>query len=188
MFMVSAFTDILSIRCSCKFSCLNFDFIIHHIAFKLEVALTGTALPVLVDILPQTNFHFNECPVNEHVDSLATLKNDSGILPVSFAFRPVAQFAFHPPSGKLRPGESKDIVITFKPNQYGDFRRMELMDVLGDSAGPEGEHRTPLDSVQQVIHSLHILLTGQGISTFKKKEPKFNPGMEIILSIYFTWT
>lgn len=140
--------------------------------------MTGTALPVLLDLLPQTTFHFNECPVNEHVDSLATLKNDSAILPVSFAFRPVAQFAVHPSSGKLKPGESKDILITFKPNQYGNFRVMEQMDVLGESAGSVGEARDPLETVLEVIYTVHILLSGQGISTFKKKEPKFNPGMK----------
>lgn len=148
-------------------------------AFKLEVALTGTALPVLVDLLPQASFHFHECPVNEHVDSLATLKNDSQILPVSFVFRPVAQFVVHPASGKLKPGESKDLLVSFKPSQYGNFRTMQLMDVLGPVATPEGEFTTPLDTCLEAIHTVHILLTGQGASTFRKKDPKFNPGIKM---------
>lgn len=36
----------------------------------LEVALTGTALPVLVSVKPQLKYDFGECPTGEHVGRL----------------------------------------------------------------------------------------------------------------------
>ncbi|PIK59125.1 hypothetical protein BSL78_03930 [Apostichopus japonicus] len=108
-----------------------------------------------------------------------------------------------PNQGTLLPYEKVPIFFRFSPRYNNsrqgwkgtstppprqDFALYMNIVTVGNSGGSdvtnekeigigEGDQRTPLDSVQQVIHSLHILLTGQGISTFKKKEPKFNPGI-----------
>ena len=66
-------------------NCLSDENIISGI--YAEVALTGTALPVLLNISPAAKFDFGECPVNEHADILCTIKNESNILPALFEFR-----------------------------------------------------------------------------------------------------
>ena len=81
---------------------------------KLEIAMTGSALPVLLNISPQSHFDFGDCPVGEHVDALCSLRNDSSLLPATYTFQRVAQFSIHPSSGKLRPGESQDLIFSFK--------------------------------------------------------------------------
>ena len=88
---------------------------------SLEVALTGTALPVLLSVQPQMAFDFGDCPVREHVDMLCTLKNMSDCLPATFQFRRVAHFTSHPNSGKIKAGESQDVIFSFAPNQVGEY-------------------------------------------------------------------
>ena len=85
----------------------------------LEVALTGTAQPVLVSVAPLSKFDFGECSVGEHVDTLCTLHNDSKTMPVNFQFRRVAHFIAKPASGKIGPSERQDVIFSFRPNQAG---------------------------------------------------------------------
>ncbi|ESO84821.1 hypothetical protein LOTGIDRAFT_168309 [Lottia gigantea] len=66
-----------------------------------EIALTGTALPVLLDISPAPVFDFGECLVGEHADVLFTLKNDSNILPVLYQFKKIAHFSAQPPNARI---------------------------------------------------------------------------------------
>ena len=88
---------------------------------SLEVALVGTALPVLMKLTPQSRYDFGECPVGEHVDSLCTLSNTSTDIPINFNFRRVAHFTARPTSGKIKPGDSQDIIFSFTPNQVGEW-------------------------------------------------------------------
>ncbi|XP_072178621.1 cilia- and flagella-associated protein 47-like [Diadema setosum] len=146
----------------------------------LEVALTGTALPVLLSLSPQTNLDFGECPVGEQIDTLCSLQNDSTVLPADFVFQPVAQFATRPAFGHLNPGEAMDIIFCFKPNQYGTFKKIQIIDVLGsvaDESETEAGVIQPSATVQASIHTLHVSLQGVSDAVFKKKEPKFNPGI-----------
>ena len=85
----------------------------------VELAMTGTALPVLLSITPATKYDFGEVPVGEHADVLCTLKNDSDVLPVTFQFRRIAHFIAHPPNGKIAPSDSQDVIFSFAPNQAG---------------------------------------------------------------------
>lgn len=89
------------------------------IGSMVEVAMTGTALPVLLSISPSYKFNFGECPVGEHADVLCTIKNESNVLPAIFQFRKIAHFLTHPPNGKIPPGQSQDVIFSFSPNQIG---------------------------------------------------------------------
>ena len=86
----------------------------------VELALTGTALPVLLTMAPATKFDFGEVPVGEHADVLCTIKNNSDLLPVTFQFRRIAHFIAHPPNGKIAPADSQDVIFSFAPNQAGN--------------------------------------------------------------------
>ncbi|XP_033635373.1 cilia- and flagella-associated protein 47-like isoform X1 [Asterias rubens] len=143
---------------------------------KVEVALTGTALPVLLSLSPTKHFDFGDCPVGEHVDTLCTLRNDATHLPVSFICKQVAQFCIYPSFGKLKPGESQDLIFSFKPNQYGSFKKIQVMDVLG-SVADEGDEANPMATHLEAIYALHISLHGLSNAESKKREPKFNPGI-----------
>jgi hypothetical protein len=85
----------------------------------VEVAMTGTALPVLLDISPACKYDFGEVPVGEHADILCTLKNSSDVLPITYQFRRIAHFIAHPPNGKIQPLDTQDVIFSFAPNQAG---------------------------------------------------------------------
>ena len=54
---------------------------------RVEVAVAGTALPVLVSVSPSPVFKFGDCPVGEQVDSLCTINNESASLPLAFSLQ-----------------------------------------------------------------------------------------------------
>ena len=101
----------------------------------LEVALTGTAQPVLMHVSPQLSFDFDECPAGEHVDQLCTLTNDSAAMAITYQFRRVAHFVANKPNGKIKPGETIEVMFSFKPSQVGElwFRQHVLLNNFIDA-------------------------------------------------------
>ena len=93
----------------------------------LEVALTGTALPVLLTLSPQSKFDFGECPVGEHVDALCTLRNESPAMSICYQFQRVAHFTSKPSGGKVPAGQSQDVIFSFAPNQVGKWWHTEIV-------------------------------------------------------------
>ena len=87
----------------------------------LEIALTGAALPVLMSVSPGAEYDFGACWVGERLHATCTLRNDCGVLPLTFSFRRIAHFTAQPASGRIRPGESQRVEVTFAPNQIGEF-------------------------------------------------------------------
>ena len=101
----------------------------------LEVALTGTAQPVLMHVSPQLSFDFDECPAGEHVDQLCTLTNDSAAMAITYQFRRVAHFVANKPNGKIKPGETIEVMFSFKPSQVGElwFRQHVFLNIFIDA-------------------------------------------------------
>ena len=85
------------------------------------MALTGTALPVLLSILPSPTINFDNCPVGSCLDCKVVVRNDSTELPVEFVMSKCAHFVSFPHSGKLEANGFIDLVISFRPNQVGHF-------------------------------------------------------------------
>ena len=85
----------------------------------LQIPLTGTALPVLLSLSPQSKYDFNQCTVGERVDGLGTLHNDSTSMPISYNFRRIAHFSVKPCKGIIQPGSQQPVVFSFSPNQVG---------------------------------------------------------------------
>ncbi|CAH1800026.1 unnamed protein product [Owenia fusiformis] len=139
----------------------------------VEVALTGTALPVLVNLSPQSKFDFQECPVGEHVDMLCSLNNESSVLPLTFQFRRIAHFTAHPTSGKIKPGQNQSIVFSFAPNQVGTFKPTQLIDIIGQVA----DNHNPFLMHIEVIHTMPVYFIGRCDPITRKRPPKFNPGI-----------
>ena len=86
----------------------------------LEVAVTGTAEPVMMSIAPEISIDFGPCPVGDHMNRPCTLKNSSTVLPIIFHFRRIAHFIPYPQHGTIQPGDSMDIVLSYKPAQMGE--------------------------------------------------------------------
>ncbi|XP_052708553.1 cilia and flagella-associated protein 47-like isoform X1 [Crassostrea angulata] len=144
----------------------------------VEVAMTGTALPVLLSISPSYKFNFGECPVGEHADVLCTIKNESNVLPAIFQFRKIAHFLTHPPNGKIPPGQSQDVIFSFSPNQIGTFKPKQLLDVIGHVA----DNQNPTISHLQVIHTYPILFCGSSDPIPVDRKARFNPGLTPYIS------
>ncbi|XP_059154686.1 cilia- and flagella-associated protein 47-like isoform X2 [Physella acuta] len=140
---------------------------------QLEIAMTGTALPVLLNIYPTAKLDFGECPINEHADILCTVKNESKILPVLFEFKRVAHFTSHPPNGKISPGQTQDVIFSFAPKQAGHFKPTMLLEVIGQV----GETNNPHFYHSEVIYSLPIKLTGFSNVVRQVPKPRFNTGI-----------
>lgn len=101
------------------------------IGSRVEVALQGTALPVLLSISPSPVFKFGDCPVGEQIDALCTVNNESASLPVTFSLHSTAHFQASPSQGYISAGQSVDLLLSFKPNQMGTFKPSVPLEVLG---------------------------------------------------------
>ncbi len=93
----------------------------------LEVALTGSALPVLLSVClgtdsthPENTEHdFGRCLVGERREATCTVRNKCAVLPVDFQFRRVAHFSAKPAAGKIQRQETHKGTLSFVPNQIG---------------------------------------------------------------------
>ena len=101
------------------------------LGLRVEVAVVGTALPVLLSISPSPVFHFGQCAVDEQIEALCTVNNESASLPLSFVLHRVAHFQTQPKLGNVKAENSMDVLISFQPNQIGQFKPVLHLDVLG---------------------------------------------------------
>ncbi|XP_029603297.1 cilia- and flagella-associated protein 47 [Salmo trutta] len=81
--------------------------VLPHNGYCVELAVTGSALPVSLVPSPGHSFNFQQCLMGERVDVLCVLHNLSPLLPVTFKFRKMANFISDPPSGTISPGQSQ---------------------------------------------------------------------------------
>lgn len=144
----------------------------------VEVAMTGTALPVLIDISPATKYDFGEVPVGEHADILCTLKNNSDVLPATFQFRRIAHFIAHPQNGKIPPLCTQDVIFSFAPNQVGFFKSQQMIDIIGHIA----DNHNPTLAHLQIIHTIPIHFMAHSDPITKHREPKYNLGLTPYIS------
>ena len=73
----------------------------------------------MMSIAPEISIDFGPCPVGDHMNRPCTLKNSSTVLPIIFHFRRIAHFIPYPQHGTIQPGDSMDIVLSYKPAQMG---------------------------------------------------------------------
>lgn len=129
---------------------------------KLEIAVSGTALPVDITVNPGSKFLFGECIVGEHVDALCSITNNSTLLPTTFTTKPLAHFHPKPCRAVLKHSHSADIMISFKPRQMGTFTSKLELNFLGVILDPNTVPipQTPVVYKQVVIHTLCLQLHG----------------------------
>lgn len=134
-----------------------------HISFtlsgcKLDIAVSGTAVPVDISVNPQAKFVFGECNAGERIDALCSITNNSTLLPTTFSTKSLAHFHPKPCKALLQPSHSADIMISFKPRQMGTFASKLELNFLGAVLDSDS---TP-DAIfkQVVIHTMCLQLHG----------------------------
>lgn len=87
---------------------------------RTELAITGTALPVLLRIDPN-KMTFGNCEIGQKKDISAILYNDSELKEVKFKFKKVANYTVYPACGRIAPRSNKNVTVSFIPHQMGKF-------------------------------------------------------------------
>ncbi|XP_043556662.1 cilia- and flagella-associated protein 47-like [Chiloscyllium plagiosum] len=138
---------------------------------QVELALTGIGFRVCLNISPVTEFDFKECLLGEKAYVISTLRNDSPLLPLCFRFPKIAHFQITPAKGRIKPGQSKDIIICFAAEQLGIFRVIQLIKFFGLVMVPDN----PIKLKMQPFHQMKITLLAVCKASVKKLEPKSIP-------------
>ncbi|XP_036840292.1 cilia- and flagella-associated protein 47-like [Oncorhynchus mykiss] len=145
-----------------------------HNGYCVELAVTGSALPVSLVPSPGHSFSFQQCQMGERVDVLCVLRNLSPLLPVTFKFRKMANFISDPTSGTISPGQSQDVVLSFAPHQMGMFKVKQVLELLGQVV-----HLEP-SSIKLRLRSFHTItlhLSAVCRAQTACETPKLNPGI-----------
>jgi hypothetical protein len=85
---------------------------------RTELAITGTALPVLLRIEPNL-MEFGSCPIGSKKELQAVLYNDSDLKDIRFKFRKVANYMVTPACGRIKARSKKEVIVSFVPHQLG---------------------------------------------------------------------
>ncbi|XP_027494225.1 cilia- and flagella-associated protein 47 isoform X1 [Corapipo altera] len=146
----------------------------HHV----DLALTGSGLPVMVTFNPGPEINFRDCYLGEQTELLCTLKNESDSLPVTFRFRKAAHFNISPEKGKIKKNSAKDVMISFSPRQIGTFNMKQIIDIIGTGVDKNNLHDLKTIS----FHQLYLNLIG--VCKAKRKKILFtvNPGLTPVIS------
>ncbi|XP_015276849.1 PREDICTED: cilia- and flagella-associated protein 47 [Gekko japonicus] len=143
------------------------------ILHKVELALTGSGLPVMLTFSPGPAINFMECYMGEHTDIICTLKNECDILPVSFAFRKVAHYNICPAKGKVKAKSSQDVLFSFLPRHIGSFKVKQVVDIIG----PVTKKDCLPELVTSSFHQIHLKFSGTCKSVTNKVMLKTNLGV-----------
>nr|XP_057907492.1 cilia and flagella-associated protein 47-like isoform X2 [Doryrhamphus excisus] len=145
----------------------------------VELAVTGSGLPVALLPSPSDSFDFSTCNVGHRTERLCVLQNLCPHLSVNFRFRRLAHFGTEPSSGTIAPGQHQEIVLYFSARQQGKFQMCQKLDVLGYVI-PRGNKGGSEDDAELKFGSFYTLALY--LSATCKLEmipalPKLNPGI-----------
>ncbi|KAJ4924235.1 hypothetical protein JOQ06_000475, partial [Pogonophryne albipinna] len=156
----------------------RYGFVHHDGKSSVELAVTGSGLPVCLVPSPSHRYDFLTCVLGQRVDLLCVLQNLCPQLPVNFRFQKLAHFSTKPSSGTIAPGQCQDVVLSFTARQQGNFQVCQKLDVLRPAVQREG---ITADSVHELeLHSFHtITLNLSAVCCNKTTQPvpQLNPGI-----------
>ncbi len=115
-----------------------------------------------ISVNPSAKFLFGECGVGEHIDALCSITNNSTLLPTTFATKPLAHFHPKPCKAMVKPSQSADVMVSFKPKQMGTFASKLELNFLGTILDPDTtpNAKHPVVYKQVVIHTICLQLHG----------------------------
>lgn len=70
----------------------------------MELALTGTGLPVLLQFDPGPVLNFKPCFMGERSEIQCIIKNQCELLPLTYHFEKTANFKIDPEKGEINAG------------------------------------------------------------------------------------
>ncbi|TNN43031.1 Cilia- and flagella-associated protein 47 [Liparis tanakae] len=143
---------------------------------SVELAVTGSGLPVSLVPSPSRKFDFLTCVTGQRVDLLCVLQNLCPQLPVNFRFCKVAHFSSKPSAGTIGPGQCQDVVLSFAARQQGSFQVCLKLDVLGHAV----QRGCTADFTRlelRCFHSITLNLSAVCCSETIHPSPKLNPGI-----------
>ncbi|KAM6211408.1 cilia- and flagella-associated protein 47 [Sarcoramphus papa] len=144
----------------------------------MELALTGSGLPVMLTFNPGPVIKFMDCFLGEETQVLCTLKNESNSLPVTFSFRKTVHFHISPEKGKIKKKSAKDVIFSFSPHQIGTFKVKQVVDIVGT-----GLEKNKLQvSKTKSFHQIYLSFIGVCKSKRKNILFKINPGITPMIS------
>uniref|UniRef100_UPI0037E78C74 cilia and flagella-associated protein 47-like n=1 Tax=Semicossyphus pulcher TaxID=241346 RepID=UPI0037E78C74 len=148
-----------------------------HANSSVELAVTGSGLPVSLVPSPSHRFGFPTCVTGRRIDQMCVLRNLCPQLPVTFRFRKLAHFAAKPSSGTISPGQCQDVVLSFTARQQGSFRVLQKLDVLGHvvQRGGNKDGDTGLEFCS--FHTITLELSAVCCSETTHPGPQLNPGI-----------
>ncbi|NXT31654.1 CFA47 protein, partial [Pelecanoides urinatrix] len=146
----------------------------HH----MELALTGSGLPLMLTFNPGPVIKFMDCFLGEQTQVLCTFKNESESLPVTFSFRKTAHFNISPEKGKIKKKSAKDVIFSFSPHQIGTFEVKQVVDIIG--TGLEKNNLQVLKT--KSFHQIYLSFIGVCKSKRKNILFKINPGITPMIS------
>ncbi|XP_054915148.1 cilia- and flagella-associated protein 47-like [Poeciliopsis prolifica] len=141
---------------------------------SVEVAVTGSGIPVALVPSPSDTFDFSHCALGQRSDLLCVLQNLCPQLPVRFRFRKLAHFTAQPPAGTIPPGQCQDVVLTFNARQQGIFQVRQKVDILGWVASQENGCSTEV----RCFHTILLHLSAICDSMKKPPQPKLHSALK----------
>ncbi|XP_049985737.1 cilia- and flagella-associated protein 47 isoform X2 [Alexandromys fortis] len=144
---------------------------------KVELALTGSGLPVILQFDPGKSLTFAPCFMGEHSDILCIVKNQSISLPVMYHFQKTAHFKMDPERGKIDEGCIQNVICSFVPHQIGVFKVKQVIEIIGPVVD---ENLRSLS--MKPFHYIHLEFNSTCKAYTKKVGVKINPGISPLIS------
>ncbi|XP_062417325.1 cilia- and flagella-associated protein 47-like [Pungitius pungitius] len=161
----------------------RYGFTHRNASSSVELAVTGSGLPVSLVPSPTGKFDFLTCATGQRVDMLCMLQNRCPQLPVYFRFRKVAHFTTKPSTGTIAAGQCQDVVLSFTARQQGSFQVRQKLDVLGRGVQRGGN---PMEDVTGLVflcfHTITLNLSAVCRSDTTHSVPKLNPGITPVVT------
>ncbi|XP_039998194.1 cilia- and flagella-associated protein 47-like [Xiphias gladius] len=144
---------------------------------SVELAVTGSGLPVSLVPSPSQRFDFLTCVTGQRVDRLCVLQNLCPQLPVNFRFRKLAHFTSEPTRGTIAPGQCQDVVLSFTARQQGSFQVLQMLDVLGYVVQQSSDNTDVTELELRSFHTITLHLSAVSHNETIHSMPKVNPGI-----------
>uniref|UniRef100_A0A8C9P009 Uncharacterized protein n=1 Tax=Spermophilus dauricus TaxID=99837 RepID=A0A8C9P009_SPEDA len=144
---------------------------------KVELALTGSGLPVLLHFDPGKVLNFTPCFVGERSDILCIVQNRSKSLPVTYRFQKTAHFKIDPEKGKIGEGCIQNVMCSFIPHQIGKFKVKQVIDIIG----PVADENLQSSSMKPFCH-IYLEFNSICKPFTKKVVMKINPGISPLIT------
>ncbi|XP_054576921.1 cilia- and flagella-associated protein 47 [Eptesicus fuscus] len=142
---------------------------------KLELALTGSGLPVLMQFNSGSFLTFPTCSFGECSKISFIMENRSKSLPVMYHFRKTANFRVRPERGSVDEGCMQKVTCSFMPHQIGVFTVKQFIDFIGPVADKNFQ-----SLLLRPFYHIHLVFKGACKISNKKVVFQINPGISPI--------